>query len=42
MATEVGLPVLSIEVERTFGDAQARTRIESFLEMIGENVRVTS
>jgi benzoyl-CoA reductase subunit C len=38
---EAGLPVLSIEVERTIGDAQARTRIESFLEMIGGNARVT-
>ncbi len=37
---EAGLPVLSIEVERTIGDAQARTRIESFLEMIGGNAHV--
>ncbi|MHB8126864.1 MAG: 2-hydroxyacyl-CoA dehydratase subunit D [Desulfitobacteriaceae bacterium] len=38
---ELGIPVLSFEVERTIGDAQARTRIESFLEMIGGNARVT-
>jgi benzoyl-CoA reductase subunit C len=38
---DLGLPVLSFEVERTIGDAQARTRIESFLEMIGGDSRVT-
>jgi benzoyl-CoA reductase subunit C len=38
---DMGIPVLSFEVERTIGDAQARTRIESFLEMIGGNTRVT-
>lgn len=32
---ELGLPVLSIDVERGLGDGQARTQIESFLEMIG-------
>lgn len=37
---ELGLPVLSIDVERGVGDAQARNRIESFLEMIGGNERV--
>ncbi len=37
---ELGLPVLSIDVERGLGDAQARTRIESFVEMIGGNKHV--
>ena len=36
---ELGIPVLSIEVERGLGDGQARTRIESFMEMIGGNER---
>jgi Benzoyl-CoA reductase/2-hydroxyglutaryl-CoA dehydratase subunit, BcrC/BadD/HgdB len=41
MLQDLGIPVLSFEVERTIGDAQARTRIESFLEMIGGNTSVT-
>jgi benzoyl-CoA reductase subunit C len=38
---EAGLPVLSIEVERTIGDAQTRNRIESFFEMIGGESHIT-